>query len=98
MRSAFLNHFYWHDPKFYRLPARAERLWTRALAYADYHLMDGLIPASALDHLDATPADAATLTAAGLWHRHPTGWRIDPPDSTDNPALILTDLHPPHHR
>lgn len=77
MGYARLHHWYWHDPKFHKLPAATERLWTRALAYADYHLTDGLISLSALKDLSGTRAQADKLTAVGLWHERPDGWQIN---------------------
>ncbi|AIK85530.1 hypothetical protein CGLAR1_09785 [Corynebacterium glutamicum] len=77
MGYARLHHWYWHDPKFHKLPAATERLWTRALAYADYHLTDGFISLSALKDLSGTRAQADKLTAVGLWHAQLDGWQIN---------------------
>lgn len=76
MGYARLYHGYYMNPKFDGLTPRAERTWTRALAYADEQLTDGAISRQALRHLDGTVKDARALVASGLWEETSTGWQI----------------------
>ncbi len=73
------DRFYDHD-KVLAIPVRmrneAVGLYWRAISYCNAKLTDGVIPEPIVAHLDGTPAAAAALVTAKLWHRRRGGYVV----------------------
>lgn len=70
---------FWTNPKLERLSDKAHRLYVRGLGYCSQHLTDGVLDATALRTLGATPRQCDELTAPdpvsgfGCWDVAPDG-------------------------
>ena len=78
-------------PKIIGLTATAFRLWVAGLSYCQQHLTDGVIPQVAIPALLGKKTDADALVAAGLWHRHESGYVVhDYADWNDTRAVVTS--------
>lgn len=67
-------------------------LWVRAGSWSAAQLSDGVVPAPIVAALGGSPADAAALVAAGLWHEVEGGWQFhDWTDHQPTRAQVLAD-------
>ena len=73
---------FWVHPKVQRLSDKAHRLWVRSIGYSAQFLTDGLLDATALRDLCATPRLCDELCAplrpgeSGLWEVVTDGYQI----------------------
>lgn len=80
----------WSDPKFTRLTDGAQALRTRADSYIADHLLDGIIPDSALKLLGARTRYVQELERTGYWVRVEPGSALAP-DWLESGSWLASD-------